>query len=290
VTAGRETRGTIQALNTNVGRIVAVTELISDIAAKTNLLALNATIEAARAGEAGRGFAVVAGEVKSLANQTARSTAEISRHITEVREATKTAVAAVQRIEQTIEEMHHISGLVASAVEKEAAATTGIAFNIVETTNAANNMNQVVTEVSDEAGKTEQYAHSVRENAAGLEVAVADLRHVIIRVVRTSTTEADRRSEERFTVDRPCRLHVAKQTHQARLLDFSTTGAHVRDAPHLQPGTQGTVSLDGVSAPVPFVVRSFDDHGALHVRFEMDDAVRAQVDALIRRLPNRVAA
>ncbi len=55
--------------------------LIDAIAAQTNLLALNATIEAARAGEAGRGFAVVAQEVKSLAAETSRATAEIALQI-----------------------------------------------------------------------------------------------------------------------------------------------------------------------------------------------------------------
>jgi len=55
-------------------KIGAVTEMISEIAGKTNLLALNATIEAARAGDAGKGFAVVASEVKGLANQTAHAT------------------------------------------------------------------------------------------------------------------------------------------------------------------------------------------------------------------------
>src|SRR5208283_2681312 len=74
VTAGGETRATIEALNQEVQRIGAVADMIGEIAAKTNLLALNATIEVARAGDAGKGFAVVASEVKALATQTARST------------------------------------------------------------------------------------------------------------------------------------------------------------------------------------------------------------------------
>jgi nitric oxide dioxygenase len=68
----------IEALRSEVENVAAMAGQIEAIAKQTNLLALNATIEAARAGEAGRGFAVVAGEVKQLAGQTSKTTAEIA--------------------------------------------------------------------------------------------------------------------------------------------------------------------------------------------------------------------
>ena len=76
-------------------KIGDVVSLIDEIASQTNLLALNATIEAARAGEAGKGFAVVATEVKSLADQTAHATEEISSQVVQIQEATKNAVGAI---------------------------------------------------------------------------------------------------------------------------------------------------------------------------------------------------
>lgn len=72
------------ALQNNVRSIGAASDLIGDIARRTNLLALNATIEAARAGESGRGFAVVANEVKSLAIESGQRASDILRKIGEV--------------------------------------------------------------------------------------------------------------------------------------------------------------------------------------------------------------
>ena len=71
----------IESLAAATQRIDGVLSLIQAIAEQTNLLALNATIEAARAGDAGRGFAVVAHEVKALAGQTAKATADISENV-----------------------------------------------------------------------------------------------------------------------------------------------------------------------------------------------------------------
>ena len=70
--------GQIEHLRADVENVAKMARQIEAIAKQTNLLALNATIEAARAGEAGKGFAVVAGEVKSLATQTGKTTAEIA--------------------------------------------------------------------------------------------------------------------------------------------------------------------------------------------------------------------
>ena len=78
----------MRRLSEGAQQIGTVIDLINNIAGQTNLLALNATIEAARAGEAGRGFAVVASEVKSLAEQTAKATAEIAGQIGDIQGAT----------------------------------------------------------------------------------------------------------------------------------------------------------------------------------------------------------
>ncbi len=290
VTAGSETRATIEALNGQVARIGAVVEMIGEIASRTNLLALNATIEAARAGDAGKGFAVVASEVKSLATQTARSTQDIGRHINEVRSATTAAVAAVARIEQTISEINAIASAVASAVEKQSAATTGIAFNVTETASAANDMSDRIIVVSAEAEQTEKHAVSVRENAAALEVAMTELRHAIVRVVRTSSSEVDRRQATRYRVDLPCRLTVASGMHEARLADLSECGAMLCDAPSLEPDARGTILLGGVAMPVPFVVRTVDDQGAMHVAFDVDDAIRSAIRAMLERQQQQCAA
>ncbi|MFV1849929.1 MAG: methyl-accepting chemotaxis protein [Thalassospira sp.] len=119
----------VQALNKLADEIGDVVTLISDIAEQTNMLALNATIEAARAGDAGKGFAVVANEVKHLADQTAKATADISARIKAVQNATQSASDEIGAITASINELDNITSALSSAVEQQASATHEITQN-----------------------------------------------------------------------------------------------------------------------------------------------------------------
>ncbi|UWU76807.1 methyl-accepting chemotaxis protein [Bradyrhizobium huanghuaihaiense] len=189
--AGREqARSTIQALAGSVKKIAEVSDLIGGIAGQTNLLALNATIEAARAGEAGRGFAVVAAEVKSLSDQTAKSTEEIGRLIAEIQASTQAAVDAVETMGGHIVEIDGVATSVAAAMEEQDAATREIARSISESASAAKDVSAKIGNVSRDAASVNERAAEVRQAIAGMAANLEQLRSVVVRTVRDSTAAA----------------------------------------------------------------------------------------------------
>jgi methyl-accepting chemotaxis protein len=71
----------MESLKVSFQSVSEVTNIMTDIADRTNLLSLNASIEAARAGEHGKGFAVVAQEVSKLADNSIENAKNINRII-----------------------------------------------------------------------------------------------------------------------------------------------------------------------------------------------------------------
>jgi PAS domain-containing protein len=144
-----ETGAIVASLFGAVDRIGSVLKLIETIAAQTNLLALNATIEAARAGDAGKGFAVVANEVKTLANQTATATKEISTQISNVQNEAKRAAAAVAAIAVLTDSAQDIASAIADSVAQQDNATREIAQSVNAVAQRTGQVSETISEVTE---------------------------------------------------------------------------------------------------------------------------------------------
>ena len=152
VSAANATQAIVGKLNSSSAEIGTVVRTITSIAEQTNLLALNATIEAARAGDAGKGFAVVAGEVKDLAQETARATGDIAQRVETIQADTQRAIEAISGIADVISKINEHQTTIATAVEEQSATT--------------NEMNRSITDAAtgaqDIAGNIGVVAESVR--------------------------------------------------------------------------------------------------------------------------------
>jgi hemerythrin-like metal-binding protein len=173
------TNAMVSSLAGTAQKIGEVVSLITDIASQTNLLALNATIEAARAGEAGKGFAVVAGEVKNLANQTARATDEITRQIAAIQTEASSSASAMSAIVGRITEIDSIAAMVAAAVEEQSAATAEISRSMQEVSSATVEVSDSISDVSQAAGQTGDAASAVRDASSELSNQAESLKHEV---------------------------------------------------------------------------------------------------------------
>jgi len=121
-----DANASVHRLDESSTKIGDVVKVITSIAEQTNLLALNATIEAARAGELGKGFAVVAGEVKELAQSTARATEDVGNLVAAIQTDAGTVVQALGAIGQIVDRINETQTMISGVLTEQAAVTRDI--------------------------------------------------------------------------------------------------------------------------------------------------------------------
>ncbi len=143
-----------------------IVDTVNEIAEQTHLLALNAAIEAARAGEHGRGFGVVAAEVKGLADQSRRATAQVNEILREIQRGTNSAVMLTEAGTKSVSEG---MGLVARAGDT----ITELSDTVAEATVAAE---QIAASSNQQAVATSQISQAMKEIDSAMEQNLASAR------------------------------------------------------------------------------------------------------------------
>lgn len=181
--------------NQSAKQIKEATELITDIAAQTNLLSLNASIEAARAGEHGKGFAVVADEIRALSEQSRQSAEKIVEIVDTLLVNSDTSVQTMSKVMDKI------------GVQNDKLSETSQMFNLLQ--NEIGTVADAIEKIRKQAEALEDKKNKVtsivdglaaiaEENAASTEETSASMLEFneILSVCTKATGELRKLSEE----------------------------------------------------------------------------------------------
>ncbi|ABQ70167.1 methyl-accepting chemotaxis protein [Rhizorhabdus wittichii] len=177
----------VRALSGRATDIGEFTGRIQAIAQHTNLLALNATIEAARAGVAGQGFAVVATEVKTLAGQCARATAEISALIDGVHAGARIAEGSLGDVSRVVEELAAAAMQIREMLSEQRRTAEMLEANAQSTAEGADEMADrigKVAEVANEAGKLSSQVRGAAGDLLGQAVSLKQATQRFVQQLR----------------------------------------------------------------------------------------------------------
>ncbi len=162
-----EVAGVLDRESKEIGKLV---DGITRIASQTDLLALNAAIEAARAGQHGLGFRVVAGEVRKLAEQSARSAEEVRSKVRSTQEQINRVVDAMQKGREAAKGVGSVATTVHGALDAIFAdlnSTVQFATTFAaETENQTKRMREVLRRMEEVAAIADGAATGARQTSA----------------------------------------------------------------------------------------------------------------------------
>lgn len=158
--------------NESAQAIQTATDMITSIAAQTNMLSLNASIEAARAGENGKGFAVVADEIRNLSEQSRDSAEEILAIVSELIRNSNTSVETMNRVSGSVQEQNvklsNTKEMFISLNNEIASVSTGVNRIRQSMTDLEHMKDTVMTSVEQLAAIAEENAASTEETSASM--------------------------------------------------------------------------------------------------------------------------
>jgi methyl-accepting chemotaxis protein len=187
VTESSNAMSEIQQSSRSVQEIV---DSISEIAQATNLLAMNAAIEAVHAGQYGKGFAVVAKEVRSLAEDSSRSSGLIMDQIGRMSEKIANGVETFQNVQQGL--MNIIGGI---------GETVDLVNGISEAARSQHgNIDRITASIKTLVAATEEVKKQTelqRTESENIRASLSELMNVA-RQIEAATEEQARGGEEIF--------------------------------------------------------------------------------------------
>lgn len=177
---------TIGRLTASSNKASAILDTVKDMSDQSNVLAINAAIEAARSGEHGRGFAVVAREMRSLSQQSGRSTQSIGALLTEMSatvRAVTTSVEAGQKkmaegIAEALSSGQSLSELT-EAVRDSSQAAQDIVSSVTQQNAGIIQMTSVVTDFSKTMKESVQANRDVESAIERLNTAFRSIQGVV---------------------------------------------------------------------------------------------------------------
>jgi methyl-accepting chemotaxis protein len=172
----------IQSLGDRSQQVNSITNIITDMANRTNLLSLNAAIEAARAGEHGKGFAVVAQEIRKLAEQSGQSAQQISELIQEIVLETELAVTAMHagtdKVTLGLTKTAEVDKVFRTIEANVAAVTSQVGLTSSTIQDLAASSRQMVTVVEEVSAASNEVAIDCQSNSASTEEQLATMEEI----------------------------------------------------------------------------------------------------------------
>ena len=196
ITESGEMKDNMENLFDVIKHMNEVIDGINSISGQTNLLALNASIEAARAGEAGKGFAVVAEEIRKLAEETQKMTANMGEFVERIKEASgksadsaNAAVTAMNNMNEKINSVWKINdenqksvGRITDSVSSLAAVSQEISSSMDEMATQASNIQKQCEEQQNETQKLLTIGINLKDAAAPVHQVEKDINAAITTI------------------------------------------------------------------------------------------------------------